>query len=145
MLLVERALANDEDKDDVDTLVVLLMIIHSLAYVSYCQRTMLVVHATLLIYLVARMYSHYEGAFDRWIRFSIFYILAIGSTNLFSRKRQQRERDFFIQKRARTQILGMFSSLLRVFHDGIILSDEEKIIMHNRQSEAIFEIKSSTE
>lgn len=112
-------------------MIVMLMVLHSLAYVSYCQRSLLIMHLVVLAFLIWRMYEHYENELMRWLRFSAFYILAIISTSVFARNRQQRERDFFIQKRARMQILGMFSSLLRVFHDGIILSDEESIVMHN--------------
>ena len=35
----------------------------------------------------------------------------------------------------------MFAGILRVFHDGFVISSEEKIIMHNKQSEAIFDLK----
>lgn len=59
VILVERAVENNEDGDDFDSLVVMLMVIHSLAMVSYCQRNLLIVHICVLIYFVGRIHNHY--------------------------------------------------------------------------------------
>ncbi len=36
------------------------------------------------------------------------------------------------------QLITLFSNLIKVYHDGIIISSGENIILHNKQTASIF-------
>jgi len=50
------------------------------------------------------------------------------------------KRDNFAQKSEMRQVLSMFQSMLRAFHDGLVITEDEKIVYSNFALEKIFNL-----
>ncbi len=77
-----------------------------------------------------------------WIRTSVYFIIIFSICYVFSRLYTQQQREAFKQKLQLRQMSQLFLGLVRVFHDGIIISHNEEIIFKNSKIGKTFDIKS---
>lgn len=140
--IVEKSLAVETHEDDLHIFMALFALIASLSTVSYCQRSILMCYIFVASYFIFRT-TYVDILFEDyrdWLRLSFFFIVALACTYLFSRTFQQRERDQFKHKKTQREILNLFESFVRVFHDGIVLTQGEEIKYTNKRVNKIFDV-----
>ena len=122
--IIEKAYSFEGTVDNTPILTIILAIDFLLALISLCQRSLLIVYILCAVYIPVRLNFLEGGTLLTSLRFASFFIIGYICLYIFSRIFQQRERDHFKQKKDMKQILELFHSLLRVFHDGILLTKE---------------------
>eukprot|EP00347_Sterkiella_histriomuscorum_P013223 403365539 len=69
--------------------------------------------------------------------------LSLGVVYAFSRFSQNRDRERFEQNKNQKQLLRLFHNLIKVYHDGILITQNEKIVYNNKAVSNIFEVKNN--
>ena len=77
-----------------------------------------------------------------WARFNLFLYVCFISAYILGRRFTQFKRERFIQNNTLKNAVNMFHSLLRMFHDGILLSESDNILFANQTLEKIFDLDS---
>ncbi|CDW80514.1 sensor kinase [Stylonychia lemnae] len=77
----------------------------------------------------------------RYARFNIFLLTTLGIVYIFSRATHFREREKFEQAKKQKQLLKLFHNLIRVYHDGILITKKENIVYSNTALRQIFNIE----
>ena len=70
--------------------------------------------------------------------FAISLILIL----LSARKNVQISRDKFIQMEQQAKTLQLFNNLIKLYHDGLIITNNEDILFFNEQVSSIFNVAS---
>lgn len=70
---------------------------------------------------------------SKYLRFNLYYSATFILIYIIGRGIHQRERDHFNKLKNQKQLLSLFHKLVRVYHDGIIISSNDKIVLYNKQ------------
>ena len=109
----------------------------SLAFISYNQQSLIISYIIIIIYSFGRSYHWINDNF-RYARFNIFVITMLIVIYIFSRASHKRERKIFEQSNKQKQLLKLFYNLIRVYHDGILITHKEDILYSNKAIDKIF-------
>lgn len=82
-------------------------------------------------------YIELNNAFDDY-SFNICMLLGFLFMCIFSRAYSQRERRRFKEEKQQSLILQMFAGLVKNHHDGILVTVENRVILHNTRINQIF-------
>ena len=149
-------LQHDRTSDELQIYSVIMALLGSLSVLSYCQRELFLAYSIGYVYTLARTYFIFplndaeRGPITFWfsyIRSNVFIFMSLAVQYTFSRKYHQHEREQFKEKNNQQQLLSMFHNLLRMFHDGIILTTESNgsptagILYRNNRLEKIFDVQ----
>ena len=65
-------------------------------------------------------------------------LTTLGIVYIFSRATHTKEREKFEQGKKQKQLLKLFHNLIRVYHDGILITQKEEIVYNNKAIKEIF-------
>lgn len=135
----EKAFLNHKDADGFIIFIVMLSIVTFLALIARCQKCLLISYTITYTYIVIRFYFYYTGDILNWLRFCAYYLISLVSIFWLSRIVNHIRRSIFKKTHQARQMFKLFYSLLRVFHDGIILTHEDDIVFQNKRIAKIAE------
>ncbi len=115
------------------------IIVMSLSIMSHCQRLQLLSYLISASYVVVRTYFLIDEK-KKWARQCAFIVLGFIASYIVSRVHMGIKRDNFAQKAKMRQVLSMFQSMLRAFHDGLVLTEDDNIVYSNFAIETIFNL-----
>ncbi|CDW85931.1 sensor kinase [Stylonychia lemnae] len=138
--IIESAILGNPLQAQVDGFIVISATLVSVAFISYDQRSILLAYIFIFAYSMWRTYDWIADPF-RYARFNIFLITTLGIVYIFSRATHLREREKFEQAKKQKQLLKLFHNLIRVYHDGILITKQEEIVYSNKAMRQIFNIK----
>ncbi|CDW78214.1 multi-sensor hybrid histidine kinase [Stylonychia lemnae] len=136
----QQAISYNKDFQFFDRFLIILGYTASLAYISYCQKTLLFSFLITYCYLIARSWYWAKDLFTFGVSVG-FFLAAFIFIYILARMFQHIERDKFQQKTNQNQLLKMFHNLIRRNHDGIIITQNEEIVFLNSQIFQIFNIE----
>eukprot|EP00347_Sterkiella_histriomuscorum_P012315 403369061 len=140
MAIVEASILGNPTQAQVDGFIIIPGALVSAAYASYDQRTVLFSYFSIMLYSLVRTYSWINDNF-RYARFNMFVFIALGIVYSFARFSQNRDRERFEQSKNQKQLLRLFHNLIRVYHDGIIITQNQEIVYNNKSVNNVFEIQ----
>ena len=114
-------------------------ILSTLVTFTYSQLDCLITYILCMIYMVIRTMYWIEQRF-RHIKFNIYFSLTFAVLYLFSRAYHQRERENFCKMKNQKQLLSLFHNLIKLYHDGIVISTNDNIVLYNKQTAQIFRV-----
>eukprot|EP00347_Sterkiella_histriomuscorum_P013635 403363966 len=142
--MIEAMILGNPTQASVDGFILIPGILVSAAFASYDQRTVLVSYICIMIYSLVRTLKWINDDF-RYARFNIFVVTALGIVYTFARFSQNRDREKFEQVKNQKQLLRLFHNLIKVYHDGILITQNEEIVYNNKAVENIFNINNKKE
>eukprot|EP00347_Sterkiella_histriomuscorum_P017889 403347588 len=137
----QQAISYNKDFQFFDRFLIILGYTASLAYISYCQKTLFFSFVLTYVYLVIRSWYWAQSTFYFVISI-VFFLAAFIFLYILARSFQHLERDKFQQKLNQNQLLKMFHNLIRRNHDGIIITQNDEIVFMNSQINQIFNLDS---
>ena len=123
--------------DSNDGWVVMISLLAFVQTFTYSQLDTLLSYVACLAYTFPRTYYWITDP-SRWLRFNLYLLMTFIIMCIFSRAFHQRERDHFVKMKNQKQLLMLFSNLIKVYHDGIVISTSEDVILYNKQMTKIF-------
>ena len=69
---------------------------------------------------------------DRWVRYNIYFLMSFVILHIVSRSFAERERMRYYQERHQCDLIKMFDKLLKMFHDGILIVNQDELIYSNQ-------------
>eukprot|EP00347_Sterkiella_histriomuscorum_P015384 403357221 len=142
VIAIELMILGNPGSAAVDGYIIVPAIMVSAAYASYDQRTTLLSYLFITIYNFIRTYNWINENF-RYARFNIYVVITLGIVYTFSRFSQKLDREKFEQNKNQKQLLQLFHNLIKVYHDGIVITQEKDIVYNNKAIPNIFNIKNS--
>jgi hypothetical protein len=67
------------------------------------------------------------------VEVSVYFFMTLVAIFAFQRYKLQIRREIFLQKCDTEEILELFHKLMRVYHDGIIVTHNKEIVFKNKQ------------
>jgi hypothetical protein len=100
-----------------------------------------------MAYVSVRTYFHQpEWVFlGNYFRFNLLFAISLILISLSARKSIQISRDKFIQMEQQAQTLQLFNNLIKLYHDGLIITNNEDILFYNEQIGSIFNVASPSQ
>lgn len=117
----------------------LISVLASISILSYNQTLQFIAYMICLIYGAIRYY-HYIPDGTRYVRVLGYSTVSLMFIYFFARAFSQRDRENFVYSRKQRQLLEMFKNLIKVNHDGIIFTKNDKIVFFNHQMNSILNI-----
>jgi hypothetical protein len=114
-------------------------ILSTLITFTYSQLDSLLSYLMCMIYLPWRTYYWIDNSF-RHIKFNLYFGITFVVMYLFSRAYHQRERETFCKMKNQKQLLSLFHNLIKLYHDGIVISTNDNIVLYNKQTAQIFRV-----
>ncbi|TNV84683.1 hypothetical protein FGO68_gene3435 [Halteria grandinella] len=108
-----------------------------LSCISYCKAQQLLVLLGLSLFSCVRTY-YYIPTQEQIINFNHNFWVTQLILYVSSRTYTQNVRAQFTQMKNQEQLLHLFTNLVRVYHDGILMTSKEEIILCNQSTEEIF-------
>lgn len=139
IFLMEKSLLHDDTEDVELSLPRHVIQIATISLLGANQPMLILSYVLSWIYIVVR--SHKMVEFYMWIRISTYFIVIFSISFILARVYTQKQREAFRQKLQMKQMSQLFLSLVRVFHDGIIISHNEDIIFKNKQVNKTFDLQ----
>ena len=136
--ITEKALSGGDIDDSEIVYIAILALVTSISLLGSCQISLLTSYLICTCYIFIRMFFVYQGDNDYPIRFSTYYLIALTMVFIIARVYVQRQREMFRQKLQIKQVSKLFQSLVRVYHDGILLTHDSKLVYSNKQLSQIF-------
>lgn len=109
-------------------------LIASLSAVCSNLRNLLISFVLCITYSLIRTYFML-GQTDlfRYIKFNLNFTLALVLTYSFSRIVNQVQRVNFVEMKNQSLLLKVFGDMVSSFHDGIMITTNDEILLHNQQ------------
>jgi hypothetical protein len=63
---------------------------------------------------------------------SAFFFLSLISIFFFQRFKQKVKREQFLQKLEMKEVFSLFHKIMRVYHDGMLLTNDKEVVFKNR-------------
>ena len=100
-----------------------------------------------MAYVSVRTFFHQaERVFDtNYLRFNLLFAISLILFSLSARKSIQISRDKFIQMEQQAKTLQLFNNLIKLYHDGLIITNNEDILFYNEQVGSIFNVASPSQ
>eukprot|EP00347_Sterkiella_histriomuscorum_P016729 403352075 len=127
---------------EVDGYIKIPVVMVSAAFVSYDQRATLISYLLITTYAFARTYTWIDDNF-RYVRFNTYVVVTLGIVYTFARFSQKLDREKFEQNKNQKLLLQLFHNLIKVYHDGIVITQEKDIVYNNKAISNIFNINNS--
>jgi hypothetical protein len=138
IILMEKSLLHEDSEDVELSLPRHVIQIATISLLGANQPMLILSYVLSWIYIVVRSHSVVE--LYMWIRISAYFIVIFAISFILARVYTQMQREAFRQKLQMKQMSQLFLSLVRVFHDGIIISHNEDIIFKNKQVNRTFDL-----
>ena len=110
----------------------------TISMLGTCQVSLIIAYITSVVYIFIRLFFLYTRHHGFAIRFMTYYVIALTMVFIIARVYVQRQREMFRQKLQIKQVSKLFQSLVRVYHDGILLTHDSKLVYSNKQLSQIF-------
>jgi hypothetical protein len=65
-------------------------------------------------------------------KISVFYLMSFIAVFFFQRYKMEIRRSIFLHKLESKEVFSLLHKLMRVYHDGILLTNEKEIIFKNK-------------
>ena len=124
----------------VDFAQIIVIIIASLALLSYNCLHLLCTMIICNIYIFTRSYFEFSDKF-LYSRFVIFFLMSFVFIFMFFRVYNKNTRAVFVRTHQQRFIVGIFKRILRYSNEGILITKDDKIILCNQKFKDIFNIK----
>jgi hypothetical protein len=100
-----------------------------------------------MVYVSIRTFFHQPNMVNlgNYIRFNMLFAISLILFLLSARKNIQISRDKFIQMEQQAKTLQLFNNLIKLFHDGLIITNNEDILFYNEQVSSIFKVESPSQ
>ncbi|TNV83306.1 hypothetical protein FGO68_gene9762 [Halteria grandinella] len=105
--------------------------------ISYCKKEQFFVLLGVALYATGRTYV-FIPRIAEMINFNYNFWMSQAILYVTSRTYTQNLRAQFTQMKNQEQLLVLFTNLVKVYHDGIIMTSKEEIILYNQSTENIF-------
>ena len=119
--------------------IVMTGVMASISFASYNQVSLVVTQASAYIYTLIRSHFWITSTF-RYLRFNFFFLICWIFICIFARTYARRDREKFKSKMNQRHVLMLLSNLIKTHHDGILITETERIVFHNAQVKKIFDI-----
>lgn len=140
VFMIEINVFAEDSFEEKDGWSVVIALFAMLSTFSYSQSELLLVYGICLAYLLIRTF-YWIPNLKRYVKFNLYFLMAIAILYYFSRQYHSRERMHFNKSKNQQQLLSLFHKLIRVYHDGIIISTKDDIVLYNEQIANIFEVQ----
>lgn len=127
-----------------DSIVLCLSLIAFISHTSYKQSHLVFCYLSSMAYASVRTFFHMpERVFlGNYCRFLVLFGISLAIFSFSARKSIQISRDKFIQMEQQAQTLKLFNNLIKLYHDGLIITNNEDILFYNEQVGSIFNVTS---
>jgi hypothetical protein len=99
----------------------LISVLASISMLSYNQTSQFIAYVICFIYYAFRFYDYIPEVI-RYVRVLGYGTVSLMFIYFFARAFNQRDRENFVSSRKQRQLLEMFKNLIKVNHDGIIIT-----------------------
>lgn len=144
--LLESTMLGDLLYHSEGSLMLAIGLIASLSAICSNQKNLIISYLLCITYSIIRTYFMI-GILDifRYVKFNICLILALLIVYTFSRIVNQVQRINFVQMKNQSVLLEVFGDMVSTFHDGIMITSNDRILLHNQQIKDIFDLKEGGE
>ena len=139
IFVVENTTAVGDPLERTDGWIVTVAFQALLSTFQYSKRNDLIYYLLIMVYLWLRTYALIQPL-DRYFLLSVYFMIAYCLIYTFSRTFHQHQRDMFSKMKWQKQLLGLFYNLIKIYHDGILISSNDNIILYNKEISRIFEV-----
>lgn len=121
-----------------------MAILASLTVVSYNHALTFFTYMGLIVYSLLRSYFWIDDKF-RWLRFNLYLASSLILLYVYSRSQHRQVREKFQLVKEQDHSLNLFQSLIKVHHDGLIMTRNEKVVYSNKRVQSIFNLSKVTD
>jgi hypothetical protein len=140
VLIIEVTCLNYPKVENIRSTEGLITIIATLSMISYNQLTYLIVLCAFDIYFYVRLILRF-GTSIPYVRLNLFLMCALLFIYIFSRALHSRYREDFIIFVQQREMITILQSVVKANHEGILITDRDKIVYHNLPLAKILKIK----
>lgn len=114
-------------------LISILVLVQAITYIGYCQVSLAISYVLIWLYFTIRFSIDQDINIMIKVEVSVYFFMTLVAIFAFQRYKLQIRREIFLQKCDTEEILELFHKLMRVYHDGIIVTHNKEIVFKNKQ------------
>ena len=112
----------------------------NLSLMSYNQTRSFIAYTICSCYIFGRLYTN-DVPFFVYLKFVLFFCASFYLIYVFARFFHQREREKFKQSQQQKDLIRLFQNLLIHFHDGILITNNDRILFYNESLNNLFNLE----
>ena len=99
----------------------------------------IVCYSLILVYTSGRTFDHIPDLGD-YFSFNLNLFAVFATMFFYSRYLHQNSREMFMQLKRLRQLLALFYNFVKTYHEGLIITTNDTILLYNKEIAKIFEI-----
>lgn len=130
--VLENKFITEEISNSIHIFISILVLVQSFNFISSCQISIALSYCFIWIFVTARFFTETDVKIIFKTKTSFYFLMTFVAIFLFQRRQMQKRRAAFLDKLDLDETFSLVHKLMRVYHDGIVLTNGKEIVFKNK-------------